>query len=230
MKLVFIIVLLACGISCGFVARKGFGAKKPKTENKTTITEWLQNNAFSTDNIVSALPQNYYDFMPGLSQAPLLFDRRTGNLLAIGFSNGKYCPKDIDKSFSSVLPYQMMKEKPDSFLISETIIIPPGVSIKSKSKYESKKDTLRLSLPEMTKKIMTLGGDPVNSISDAEDDYTLILPFALFLGEKLQLKDLKKFYFSARINRFAKIRIVFLNLDKQEWWGEEWNKKINITY
>jgi len=184
----------------------------------------------SAENIVSVSPQYYYDFMPGFSQAPLLFDRHSGNLLAIGFSNGKYCPKEIDKSFSSVLPYQMMKEKPDSVLISETIIVPPGVSIKDKDKFERKKDTLRIRLLEIEKKILSLTGEPFHKISSPEDDYTLIVPFAVFLGDKLQLKDLKKYYFSSISNRFAKIKVVFLNLDKQEWWGEEWLKKININY
>jgi hypothetical protein len=230
MKYVTLLLLALNLAGCGLVARKGYGAKKQKIENEQTITKWMGKKGFATEHIVSIPPKDYLEFFFGLPQAPLLFDNQTGNLLAIGFSNGKYCPKDVDKSFSAVLPYQLLKEKPDSLLISEVTTMPPGTSLKDTDKYEKIKDTLKLILPEIEEKVMTLGGEPVKRLAYSGDDYTLILPFALFLGEKLQLKDLKKFYISAITNRFAKIKVVFLNLDKQEWWGEEWNKKNNIHF
>jgi hypothetical protein len=230
MKRFALIFLSVYYTSCGLIARKGYGAKKQQIETKETITHWLNKNGLPSQNIFSLPPEHYFELFLGLPQAPLVFDNTTGNLLAIGFSNGKYCPKSVDKSFSSLLPYQLLKEKPDSFLISEVTTIPPGSSLKDRSQFAVTKDTLRLHLPEIEKSILTLNGKPAAKIAKPGDDYTLILPFALFFGDKLQLKDLKKYYLSAITNRFAKINIVFLNLDKQQWWGEEWNKKINIKY
>ena len=230
MKLFFLIVITSFFYGCASIARIGYGTKKVQVENEQTIQNWLTEKGFNANNVVTVTPENYYDHLYGLPQNPLLFDRVTGNFLAIGYSNGKYCPKDVDKSFSSVQPYNLLKEKPDSFLISETTSIPQGYSIKDKDKFEKKQDTLSLKFYELSSKFRTLTGEPVEKLLKTETDYALVIPFAIFLGKKLQVKDLKKYYYSALTNRSATIQIVFLNLDKQEWWGEEWNKKINITY
>ena len=230
MKLFFLIVITSFFYGCASIARIGYGTKKVQVENEQTIQNWLTEKGFNANNVVTVTPENYYDHLYGLPQNPLLFDRVTGNFLAIGYSNGRYCPKDVDKSFSSVLPYNLLKEKPDSFLISETTSIPQGYSIKDKDKFEKKQDTLSLKFYELSSKFRTLTGEPVEKLLNTETDYALVIPFAIFLGKKLQVKDLKKYYYSALTNRSATIQIVFLNLDKQEWWGEEWNKKINITY
>lgn len=230
MRIFILSITIVFFSGCGYIARKGYGAKKQHTETKESIEKWLAEKELGAEKIVSVSPKYYYDFIPGLSQAPLLFDNRSGTFLAIGFSNGEYCPKEIDKSFSATLPYNLIKEKPDSFLVSETIILPPGVSIKDKSKYELKKDTLHLSLLRMIEKTRTLSGENVDVILKEDYDYVLYIPFALFLGNKVQLQDIKQIYYSALMNRYSKIDIVFLNLDKQKWWGEEWNNKININY
>jgi hypothetical protein len=230
MKFIFFILITTFSIGCGSIARIGYGAKKVQVENEQSIQNWLTEKGFNANNIVTVTPENYYDHLYGLPQNPLLFDRATGNFLAIGYSNGKYCPKDVDKSFSSVLPYSLLKEKPDSFLISESTTIPPGYSIKDKDKLEKKQDTLFLKFNRFSTSFRTLTGESVEKLLKTGTDYTLVIPFAIFLGKKLQVKDLKKYYYSALTNRSASIQIVFLNLDKQEWWGEEWNKKINITY
>jgi hypothetical protein len=226
----FAILIISIFAGCNFIARQGYGAKKQKIENRESIEDWLTERGFSKENVVCVGSEHYYDFATGLPQAPLLFDNATGNFLAIGFSNGKYCPKDVDKSFSKILPYYLMNQKPDSFLISETRIVPPGVSIKDKKNFAVEKDTLTLTLSTIVLPLKTLTGEKIKNLSKHGDDFTLVLPFAIFLGDKLQVEDLKKFYFSALQNQFAKIGIVFLNLDKQEWWGKEWNEKIKINY
>lgn len=230
MKLIFLLVMISFSIGCGSIARIGYGTKRVRIENEQTIQNWLTEKGFNANNVVTVTPESYYDHLYGLPQNPLLFDKATGNFLAIGYSNGKYCPKDVDKSFSSVLPYSLLKGKPDSFLISETTTIPQGYSIRDKDKFEKKKDTVPLKLAQLASSFRTTSGEAYPELLKSGSDYILIIPFAVFLGKKLQVKDLKKYYYSALTNRSASIQIVFLNLDKQEWWGEEWNKKINITY
>lgn len=230
MKLFFLIVITTFFYGCASIARIGYGTKKIQVENEQTIQNWLTEKGFNANNVVTVTPESYFDHLYGLPQNPLLFDKATGNFLAIGYSNGKYCPKDVDKSFSSVLPYSLLKEKPDSFLISETTTIPQGYSIKDKDKFEKKKDTVSLKLAQLASSFRTTSGETYPELLKSGSDYILIIPFAVFLGKKLQVKDIKKNYYSALTNRLATIQIVFLNLDKQEWWGEEWNKKINTTF
>jgi hypothetical protein len=126
-------------------------------------------------------------------------------------------------------PYPLLKEKPDSFLIAETIEIPKGGSINDSNSFIRHKDTLHLNLSTLQQKIKSLSGALPQNLT-SEEDYILIIPFAIFLGNKVQVSEIKKYYLSARRNRYATIKIVFLNLDKQEWWGKEWNQKIKIEY
>jgi len=230
MRILLSFIIVLGFTNCHLIARKGYGAKKQKIENKSTITHWLTKNGLNSANLLSVAPENYYDFMPGLPQVPLLFDTRTGNFLAVGFTNGKYCPKGIDKSYSSLLPYSLLHQKPDSFLVSETIAFPAGTSLKEQKNYEARKDTLKFKLNDFVHKLRTPDGFSLSDICSVEDDYLLITPFALFLGDRVQVRDLNNIYHSSATNRFAKIKVVFLNLDKQQWWGDEWNKKINISF
>ena len=223
---IFFVFFFFC---CGFIAKKGYGVKKQRTESQESVKIWLGDHGFNADDVYSVAPQDYYNFIPGLSQAPLLFDTHTGNFLAIGFSNGKYCPLEIDRSFSSILPYNLIMKKPDSFLISRKIVIPKGVSIKDAHKYPEESDTLLLSIDYIRGALKTLAGETISDKLFDKENYLLVIPYALFLGNKLQVKDLKKVYFSAQANQFSKIKIIFLNLDKQEWWGDEWNNKISIN-
>lgn len=197
MKLILLLFLTFLNLACGFVARKGYGAKKPKPESRETIEKWLKENKLSETRVVSIAPEIYYDITFGLPQAPLLFENKAGIFLAIGFSNGKYCPKETDKSFASVLPYNLLKEKPDSFLITEKITIPPGGSFNNKETYIIERDTIDLKLNKLLLSFRDLSGNEVSIIDKLNDDYTLLLPFAVFLGSKLQVQELKKFYFSA---------------------------------
>ena len=224
---ILFIIFIIIDSGCGIIARKGYGAKKPAKQNRESIESWLSKNGLSNTDIVSIKPDQYLDYLFGLPQAPLLFDNKTGNLLAIGFSNGKYCPNEVDKSFSNLLPYNLLKEKPDSLLISEKIELPPGVSLNDANNYR-KKDTVALKLTSLILPLRSLSGTDIEGIPDIKYDYTLIVPFGIFLGNRHQVKDLRTFYFSAIGNRFASIKTIFLNLDKQEWWGSEWDDKTKI--
>ena len=128
----------------------------------------------------------------------------------------------------------------DSFIVSETITITPEDAQKigslNKAKLEElkknadhKKDTVRMNFHDISRLFYSLEGNKLNVIEIANYDFVLILPFAKFYGNNLQIKDLKKYYQSAINNPNAKFKIVFLNLDKQEWWGKEANDKINIS-
>ncbi|MBI5373338.1 MAG: hypothetical protein HZA79_15045 [Sphingobacteriales bacterium] len=225
-----LLILLFIFFSCNTIARKGYGAKKQKTESPETIKAWLTKQGFHSDQVFSIAPEYYLEYTIGSQSAPLLFDVKSGKFLAIGFTNGKYCPKEIDKSFANVLPYQLLKVKPDSFLVSESVQVPAGYTLKDKDKFRHRYDTTVYTLENMRHLIRTLNGEPVTEISGREADYILLLPFALYLGNRIQVKDLKKYYYSALSNRFSKISIAFINSDKQQWWGEKWNHSNTMKY
>lgn len=64
-----------------------------------------------------------------------------------------------------------MKEKPDSFLISETTSISSGYSIKDKDKFEKKMDTLSIKLTQITSSFRTLRGEPSPEFLQKNADY-----------------------------------------------------------
>jgi hypothetical protein len=238
--LIFITLSLTILQGCGFLAKKGYGAKKPKIESSESITTWLKENNLGSENVATVSGTDFYRFFPVFSQSPLLFEKN-GRFLAVGFSNGKFCPQDVDIYLSRIKPYDQLIKIPDSFIVSETIIIPPDSSDTQKKlsrneindlvkNAEKKKDTIRLDFYSIMQSLYTLNGEQIkNTFQISRYDYLLILPFAKYFGNHLQVKDLKKYSLAAKRNESSKIQILFLNLDKQNWWGKELNEKVKIS-
>ena len=217
-----------CFFDCSLIAKKGYGGKAAKIENQQSIEAWLKNEHLEKLNVTTISPESFSFFFPQFNQAPLLFDSKTGRFCPVGFTNGKYCPNNVDSYIKTVLPFDKLWNKPDSFIVTEYIILSSGTSMNRKNNYEKKRDTTIINLHELLKNFRTLDGKPY-AIDKIDSDYILILPFAIYFGHRLQVKDLKKYYNAAQENKYSKIKIIFLNLDKQEWWGKDWNEQIRIS-
>lgn len=225
-RLLLLVVLFT--ISCNIISKNRYGIKKQKVESPERIKEWLNSRQLNTENVFAIVPEYWMEYSLLTQNAPLLFDKHSGRFLAIGFTNGKFDPANSEKLFADILPYPLLKIKPDSFLISRTSTIPEGYTIKDRNKFTTRYDTTSITLNNIRQVIRTLSGAPVTVQLEDDVDYILIIPFAVYLGNKEQSKALTQYYYSALTNRFSKIRILFLNLDKQEWWAEQW-KKTNTT-
>jgi len=236
---IFIIIIFFSFQKCSFIAKKGYGAKKPQIETEQSIIRWLDKHDLPTEEVVTVDTIGFFNFFPSLAQAPLLFES-SGKFRAAGFSNGKYCPEGVDVYLSRVDPRKNILNSLDSFIVSETFTIAPdkvqqlgslnnarGEEIKKFA--EHKKDTIRMNFYDISRLFYSLNGTKSDKFAVAAYDFILVLPFAKFFGNNLQVKDLKKYYNSAINNSNARFKIVFLNLDKQEWWGKEANEKINIS-
>jgi hypothetical protein len=235
---IFLLIFLELQ-SCSFIAKRGYGAKQPQIETEQSIIIWLNKYNLPIDEVVTVDTTGFNNFFPSLAQAPLLFEK-TGKFRAAGFSNGKYCPQGVDIYLSRVDPRQNMSNKLDSFIISETITISPeevkkvgslnNVKLDELKKIATnKRDTIKMNFHDINRLFYSLNGNKRGKIEVADYDFVLILPFAKFYGSNLQIKDLKKYYHSAMNNANAKFKIIFLNLDKQFWWGKETNDRINIS-
>jgi len=229
MNRAFIFILLNILLSsCTLISKIVHGSKSPKVENQETVTNWLKKHHFSYLNTATVTPDKFYNYILSLFKTPLLFDYSTGNFLAVGMGNGKYCPQDVDKVINNISPYQTLFTKPANYFISKSYQY-SSVHENNNDVKSIKVDTSYLHLPAFIEIFRTLNGKPYKFTTEDKPDYVLVLPFALFLGSKVQLSDIKKIYRAATNNKNAKIHTIFLNLDKQEWWGEEWNKKIQIS-
>lgn len=104
--------------------------------------------------------------------------------------------------------------------------------IENLNKTSGKEDSLGfedISFQSLNGYLKTLDGKNAESPVNPDVDYYLMLPFAKFFGNKKQVKDLLSFSNSARTNKYSKFIIVLLDMDKQKWWGKEWNNKIDFS-
>jgi len=232
------IIILFSFSNCSFIAKNVYGAKKPRIEDEQSILAWFKKNDLPANEVVSVDTIGFNFFFPAFSQSPLLFER-TGKFRAAGFSNGKFCPEGVDVYLSKVNPETELFNTLDSFIISESYTVSQedarkiGTASKReleeiKKNYTVNRDTIKLNFLNLNELFYTLKGNRREVIEDSDADFILILPFAKFFGSRLQVKDIKKYYYSAMNNRNTKFKIIFLNLDKQEWWGKEANDKIII--
>jgi hypothetical protein len=208
------------GASCHFIARTGHGAKAPRTETGYSIKDWLHKHLFDGGTIATVRPEVFFDYQV-MEGSPMVFESLTGKFLSIGYGDGKFCPKNVDKTFTDLVPYAFLNPKPYNYLANEMMQISGDGSKKTI------RDTSYPHLPTICEDLRSLDGTAF-TLNTTGTDYVLILPFALYLGNRVQVMDLKKYYRSAMANKKARIQIIFLNLDKQEWWGKEWNEKIHF--
>lgn len=242
MKVYFSIIIFSCVIlSCTTLAKLGHGSRKPKVESETSIVKWLKSKGFDKGRVVATSPEEFYFFAPQFVNSIFLLDN-TGRFHAIGYNQGKFCVKDVDKIIKRLKPADQLTRMPDSFIVYQYYKPFKIDNIREKTKAELKKilkeyketakvltDTLSLNYSFLNSKIRTLSGQKLEQPEISATNYTLFLPFAKYEGNWVQVSELRKYYNAAINAENATFNIVFLNLDKQQWWGEEWNEKIKIN-
>ena len=226
-----LIILLS---GCSFIAKTVYGAKKPQIETEQSIVKWLNDNKLRGAEVVTFDTSGYVNFLPLFATSPLLFET-SGKFRAVGFTNGKYCAGNVDKYLSRVNPGLDVLNSLDSFIIRDAYDFTGPINGKMTRKELNKlkqttaaRDTIQLNFFDLNKTFYSLTGIRLSLINISAYDFILVLPFAKFFGSNFQIKDLKKFYNAAINNPNAKFKIIFLNLDKQEWWGKEPNDRITI--
>lgn len=220
-QLLFIIFIGITSFQCNFIAKKGYGVKQSKTENEKTIMTWLDKNKLPHENIVCMKPDSFMQHFVNYSSSPLLFDVQTGNYVSAGFTDGKFCPKGIDMVFNTIMPYYLLRPRPENFITTHwREIIDDSVQLHSGKKFLDLYSYAR-SMTDLQGKEFAVGQD--------SSDYILFVPFALCFGTRVQVKDLHKYYNAANSNQRSKIKVVFVNFDRQEWWGDDWNQKLQFS-
>lgn len=224
--------------SCNSIIKLVRGAHKPRIENEKSITNWLKkkNNPYT---VVSVAPESYDEFVPGYLGTPLLFTS-IGRFLAVGVGNGKYCTQPIDTYVGRLKPINQMARVPDSFFVFISYHFPKGTVLPEKrmSREErnefikmaiKKIDTVHLNYDSLSVSFRTLTGDKYEINRGVEYDYILLMPFAKFIGARSNENNLKAYFNAVRSNNRCRIKVILINLDKQEWWGKEWQNKIRIN-
>jgi hypothetical protein len=201
--------------ACSFIAKTVNHVKKPKVETAQSIKAWLQKEKISSDKILTVDPSNFYHVFLLYGERPMLFNER-GVFVSVGYnSDPKFCPKGVKEFLSTLTPGF---EKNDEHLFNYIAY-----------RINNRPDTLYPTLNKVYSFARDLYGNEVFApITFGSRNYILVVPFTIFSGNTIQTSKMRAFINACRQNASAKIDIILVNFDKQEWWGKEWNEKIHI--
>jgi hypothetical protein len=212
---IMLIVSSACLLDgCSFIAKTVHHVKNPKIETAQSIKTWLQKEKISVEKILTVDPSRYFYVMSRYG-GPMLFNEK-GNFVSVGYnSDPKFCPKGVKEFLSTLTPGF---EKNDEHLFNYIAY-----------RINNRPDTLYPTLNKVYSFARDLYGNEVFApITFGSRNYTLVVPFTIFSGNTIQTSKMRAFINACRQNASAKIDIILVNFDKQEWWGKEWNEKIHI--
>ncbi len=201
-------------ISCSAVRRQHI--RQPRIESKAAIIRWLHQNNLDEDTYALSLsPEFFFDLelSSKLRINPILYPSRSQSILLYDGCTTDSCMRNLNTWFSVLQPLSLSTiTNNNNSLIRE---------------YSEKFE--KIPLLALTKFLRTLDGKQVSNFPDTSVNFLLILPFAKFFGDKKQVEDLKSTIATLSANKYSKFRIYLLSMDKQEWWGKEWNKKIDFS-
>jgi hypothetical protein len=193
--------------SCSTVARIGYGAKKPQVENFNSITKWVNAKRFSTGYIIASKPAPFWNSFLAIGTRPLIYTK-SGELIFPQALDGKFCPKDFDSYLQQLKPPSQN---------AYSVINTTGIGYTKQTAFDSLQSTTQL-----------LDGKPFVLNKEWVQDYIIVIPFAKFLGNRVQVSEIKKWLKGISNNNTTRFTIIYLNFDKQEVWGEEWIKKNTV--
>jgi len=210
-----IVVIIFIGLlSCSIIKKEHI--TQPKVEYAASINHWLKSNdLFYQFYILSLAPEFFTNFNLGIEIGinPIIYSPKIKMLMLYNGCTRDSCMKHVEAYINNLKPLKFAQTGGASNSVE-------------------KKDSLGfkgICFDSLNIYLKTLDGKNQNLPLNTNVDYFLILPFAKFFGNKKQLSDLKSFCNAAKSNKYSKFTIVLLDMDKQKWWGKEWNKKIDFS-
>lgn len=193
--------------SCSTIARIGYGAQKPKVENFQSVTEWVTAKRFSSGYIIASKPAAFWNSFLAIGSRPLIYTK-SGELVFPQASDGKFCPKNFDAYLQQLKP-----PAPNAYSVINTT----GIGYAKQTAFDSLQNTTQL-----------LDGKPFELNKELVQDYIIVIPFAKFLGSRVQVSEIKKWLKGIGNNTTTRFTIIYLNFDQQKVWGEDWIKKNTV--
>lgn len=214
----FILTFASCILIFGCSSIRKEHITQPKIENEISITQWLKStHLFNNDFIVLTLsPEFYFNFnlSSKINFSPIIYPSKSKTVMFYSGCTSATCMDSLRMFTNNITPGFLFK----SYITSDSIL-----RFKNGIKFEKRQfDSLACYFHSLNGEIYPL-------LQNNNFDYYLILPFAKFFGNKKQVKELKKFIASAYFNTHSRVKVILLNMDKQKWWGKEWNNKIELS-
>ncbi len=217
-KHILILLAVVSLFGCKLISKAKLGATRAKVQDEITTHEWLVKNRVLPDSsiLMGLSPEKYIAYFENFGQgggaSPLIFSK-AGNLFFYDGCTSDQCIKDLAGYIQTLSP--------------NNVIAHSGIVA---SKNVNDKKFVSTSLTEFSDYLYLLWGPKAHIKVDSSKDYTLILPFAMYYGNKKQVTELRSFITAANSNKQSTFNFIFLSLDKLAWWGDDWIKRINISY
>lgn len=215
--------LMQLGLSCTLVKDAFIGTCPPQVETRESVSLFLKKERITAEYIYTVAPDYFYSALDYLGFGVIVFDK-SGNYLAFGNNKGKYCFSTLTDSLRHLHPdnrcsnevanYSLIKSMNYASIDSEAVVT---------------YDTIRLDIPSLSSYFYDFKGRKAELRIGDQVDYIIVFPFAKYYGRKIQTKEIRRYIRAANQNEHSKFQFVFLNLDKQQWWGKEWNEKIKLN-
>ena len=222
------LMLVACILflsACSLIVRKVNNVKQPQTESPESINSWLNAHSLDKYEVLSVDPEYFFDATVFYMKRKLIFNR-SGKVAELGTNKtGVVCHITTPREVQELKPgYSYFTD----FLLERMRMYTLEDKKRSKEFIE-RTDTTYYNIDSLNTYVYTLDGQKANIQKDFTFDYIVVIPVAKYQGNTIQLSDIHKYLEAIHENKHSRFKIILLNLDKQSWWGEEWNKKIRLS-
>lgn len=185
------IVLLAISLTgCSSIMKAMYGIKKPKVENEASIMKWLKKVEMSSDNVVTL---SYSGFKSTLTA----IKNKMPEVFVFN-KNGEYIPYGDEWACNA-----------HAFNFIESLNDTTHYATGNKMKLDDEITQMR-----------NLKGEALNSqIKTPETDFYILIFCAKYAG-KLNKNHAKVWEQQALNNKKSQIKVVKVDMDLQEFWGD----------
>jgi hypothetical protein len=220
-----LLAIITFAPACSFVVKKVNNVKQPQTESPESLNSWLSSQRLDKYEVLSVDPKYFYQATTFYMKRKLIFNQ-FGKVAELGTNKtGVVCHKTSPREVHDLEPgYTHFTE----FLL-DSIGVRTLESNGRKSEIVRGTDTIYYNIDSLNKYAHDLDGQKANIEKDFTFDYLVVIPFAKYQGKTVQVSDIRKYLKAIHENKYSRFKIILLNLDKQAWWGEEWNKKIRFV-
>lgn len=187
------LILLVFLPSCKtFILKSLYGIKKPKFESERSIIKYASKKGLLQDNIFTLNQDDWTWAVQNISFAKSIPD------IMVFDKNGN-----------------LLKYREESQCNAQAFSFLLSLTKESKFEYDS-----LLTMKDLTIKLKDLKGNNASFTINDSTDYYVFIFWAVWIG-RLNKDHVKEWETDAHNNKNCSIKVVKVNMDKQEWWDKK---------
>jgi len=190
---IVLFILLAFLPSCKtFILKSLYGIKKPKVESERSILKYASKKGLLQDNIFTLTQDDWTWAVQNISFAKSIPD------IMVFDKNGN-----------------LLKYREESQCNAKAFSFLSSLTKENKFEYDS-----LLTMKDLTTKLKDLKGNNTSFTINDSTDYYVFIFWAVWIG-RLNKDNVKEWETDALNNKNCSIKVIKVNMDKQEWWDKK---------